>query len=57
MSETGDGRFAEKINEGRCPACKSQLIVDENRLNCSVCSLSIINVQKSGDKVLTDKSD
>lgn len=55
MTQEGDGRFQEKLQEGRCPSCKSVLYVKENRLDCAVCSLSIINVHKSGDNVLTIK--
>ena len=57
MIDQGDGTFQKRINEGRCPACKGTLIVKENRLDCSICTLSITNVHKDGDNVLTIKND
>lgn len=57
MIDQGDGTFQKRINEGRCPSCKSELIVKENRLDCSVCTLSITNVHKDGDNVLTIKNE
>lgn len=56
MIEEGDGTFQKRIDEGRCPSCRSHLIVAENRLDCSVCNLSITNVEISGDNMLTIKN-
>lgn len=56
MIDAGDGTFEKRLNEGRCPACTGTLIVEKNRLDCSICSLSITNVEISGDKVLTIKT-
>jgi Zn finger protein HypA/HybF involved in hydrogenase expression len=55
MIHKGDGSFEQKIQDGRCPNCESVLYVLENRLDCRVCGLSIINVYKDGDNVLTSK--
>lgn len=57
MISKGDGSFEKKINEGRCPSCSCALYVEENRLDCAVCGLSIINVEKSGDYLLITNAD
>lgn len=50
--QKGDGSFEKRLQEGRCPSCRSELIIREKRLDCSVCALSVINVEKNGDYVV-----